>query len=159
MSANRARKRGAAAARLYCTGQYREALRAASAGLRQHPRDAGLWNVGAAAAFALGLVEDAERFWKAAVANQPDFAEAHYNLGVLNGERRNYEAAVECYTRAVALAPKYAAALNNLGNALKELGRLGEAEAILRRAVTVDGAGAEARNNLAQVLLKLERFE
>ena len=159
MSANKARKRGAAAARLYGAGQYRDALKAASAGLRLHPHDAGLWNVGAAAAFALGLVEDAERFWKAAIANQPDFAEPYYNLGVLSSERRNFEMAVALYTRAVTLAPKYVAALNNLGNALKELGRLSEAEAALRRAVTLEPTRAEACNNLAQVLLKLERFD
>ncbi|HUL45529.1 MAG TPA: sulfotransferase [Steroidobacteraceae bacterium] len=159
MSANKARKRRAVAARLYGAGQYRDALKAASAGLRLHPGDAGLWNVGAAAAFALGLVEDAERFWKAAIANEPDFAEAYYNLGVLSSERRNFETAVALYTRAVTLAPRYVAALNNLGNALKELDRLSEAEAALRRAVTLEPTRAEACNNLAQVLLKLERFD
>ena len=159
MSPDTARKPRAAATRLYAAGQHRAALKAASAALRTHPGDAGLWNVGAGAAAALGLSADAERFWKKALACNPGFAEAHYNLGVLSYQRRDYETAAACYARATALEPRNALALNNLGATLRELGRLDEAEAALRRALAADPQLAEACNNLALVLNARKRFD
>jgi Flp pilus assembly protein TadD len=149
----------AAAARLYGAGQHREALKVASAGLRAHPKDAALWSLGAGAALALGLTADAEQFLLAALACSPDFAEAHYNLGVLNYERRAFAAAARCFARALALDPKNAQACNNLGAVLKELGRLAEAETALRHALLLDPKNAQACNNLALVLLAHRRFD
>ena len=159
MSADRARKPRARAARLYDAGKFPEALKAASAGLRAHPQDAALWNIGGAAAVALGLPDDAERFWQAAIARRPDYAEAHCNLGVLHYERRDFPGAVAWYERALALDPRNAVALNNLGAALRELGRLDEAETALRRALALLPKYAEALHNLALVLTAAARRE
>ncbi len=157
MSAETAPEARAAAARLYGSGRYVEALKAVSAALREHPQDAALWNVGAGTALALGLPREAERFWKTAIARDPGYAEAHYNLGVLHYRQRAFSAAADCFARAVALSPGNPGALNNLGAVLKELGRPAEAEPLLRAALALDPGNAEAWNNLAQALIALNR--
>jgi tetratricopeptide (TPR) repeat protein len=146
------------AARLYGLRRYQEVLRFASATLRRHPRDARLWNVSAAAALALGLSDDAERFWKVAVANAPDYAEAHYNLGVLQFQRGHLPAAAHSFSRVVLLSPAHAAAMNNLGAVLVKLRRFAEAAVLLQRSVALDPANPQAFNNLGLALIELGRI-
>lgn len=147
------------AARLYGAGRYREALKIASAALRSHPEDAELWNVGAGAALALGLTQDAEQFWKVAIARSPDYAEAHYNLGVVHYRRCDLDGAARYFARAVSLAPDHAAALNNLAAVLRKQSRLAEAETLLRRAVALEPANAGAHYNLGRILVELGQLD
>lgn len=147
------------AAHLYGAGRYREALKTASAALREHPEDAQLWNVGAGAALALGLTRDAEQFWRVAIACSPDYAEAHYNLGVVHYRRHDLEGAARCFDRALTLSPGHAPALNNLGAVLTRQDRFAEAEPLLERAVALDPGNAEAHNNLGLALMELGQLD
>lgn len=140
---------------LYRQGRHQDALHLASAALRNDPADARLWNVSAGAAFALGLREDAERFWKVAVARDPAFAEPHYNLGVVHFEDGKFEAAALSLSRAVLLQPDNAWALNNLAAVLAELRRFDEAVRLLRQSITLDPANAQAHHNLGLSLMEL----
>ena len=144
-------------ASLYRQGRYRDVLRRASAALRRSPGNALLWNVSAGAAYALGLQQDAECFWNTAVAHNPDYAEAHYNLGVLHFEQGHLEAAARSLSRAVDLAPGHSSALNNLGAVLAEMRRFEEAAALLRRSVALDATNPQAFHNLALALMELGR--
>ena len=78
----------------------------------------------------------------------PDFAEAHNNLGNSLKEQGKLDEAVACYRRALELKPNYAEAHNNLGAALQDRGKLGEAVACYRRALELRPDFAEAHNNL-----------
>ncbi len=83
---------------------------------------------------------------------QPDFAQAHNNLGsVLNTQRRWKEAEAAC-RRAIALDAQLAEAHNNLGIALKAQGRLAESEVALRQALALLPDLAQIEANLAAVL-------
>jgi tetratricopeptide (TPR) repeat protein len=147
------------ATRFYGMGRYREALKSASVALRRRPEDAELWNLSGGAALALGLTQDAQQFWNVAIARDPGYADAHYNLGVLHYGRRDLPAAARSFMRTLALSPNHAAALNNLGALLQHLGSFAEATTLLQRAVRIDPCSAEAFNNLGLALLELERFE
>jgi len=149
----------AQAARLYGEGRYAEALQAASAALRHSPQDAELWNLSGVAALELGLTQDAETFWRAAIARNPSHADAHYNLGLLHYRRRALDEAARAFARAITLRPMHAAALNNLGAVLQDLGRTGEAVTLLEHSVAIDATNAAAFNNLGQALSTLGRFE
>jgi tetratricopeptide (TPR) repeat protein len=134
-------------------------LKTASAALREHPEDAQLWNVGAGAAFALGLTRDAEQFWKVAIARDPDYAEAHHNLGVVHFNRNDLDGAARCFERALAVAPGHPQALNNLGAVLMKQERFAKAEPLLKRAVALDPGNAEAHNNLGLALMELGQLD
>lgn len=149
----------APAARLYDEGRYREALHAASAALQREPGNARLWNVGAAAAFALGLFADAERFWSVSIHHDPACAETHSNLGALYGRNGDLDAAERCFRRAVALDPKHARALGNLGALLVERERYAEALAPLELSLTLGGDHPDVLNNLALALFNLDRLD
>jgi len=58
---------------------------------------------------------------------QPDDAEAHFNLGVVQRNQGQFDAAIASYRRAVALRPDYTEAHINLGNTFKSLGQLDDA--------------------------------
>ena len=83
----------------------------------------------------------------------PDFAEAHDNLGVfLLSQNRVAEALVHL-RRAVELAPGLPDPHNDLGAALAQAGKLDEAIAHVRRALEISPDHAPARQNL-EILLK-----
>lgn len=139
--------------------RYREALHAASAALRLEPGNGRLWSAGAGAAFALGLVADAEQFWKAAMAHDPGCVEAYSNLGALSARRGELGAAERYLTEAVSLDPDHADALSNLGALRVELERHEEALRPLERSLVLKGDNPLALNNLGLALINLGRID
>ena len=80
---------------------------------------------------------------------KPDYANAHYNLGVTLKELGRLDEALASYTQAIALKPDLAEAHSDLGNTLQELGRLDEAEASYTQAIALKPDYAEAMLNLS----------
>ena len=71
---------------------------------------------------------EAEMEFREAINLNPNFAEAHLNLGnVLENFNRNSEAEKE-YRKAIELSPDFAEARSNLGSLLARSGRYDEAE-------------------------------
>jgi predicted TPR repeat methyltransferase len=86
-----------------------------------------------------------------AVALNPDYAEAHCNLGrALAMQRRPSDAMIH-FQRAVALKPNYTEAQIGLGNLLKEQGKFSEAAASYERVLALRPDYAEAHHNLGTV--------
>jgi tetratricopeptide (TPR) repeat protein len=141
--------------RLCAQGDYKNALRLASRTLRQHPRDARLWNAAGAAALALDLIDDAERFWRTAIAQAPDYADPIYNLGLLQFKQRKFDLAARSFARAIVLVPDHALAMNNLGTLLFEVGRIEPALTLLRRSTELDPGNAQAFNNLGLAQIEI----
>jgi len=83
---------------------------------------------------------------------KPDYAEAHYNLGLALQDLGEAEKAVASLRQAVKLKPDYAEAHNNLGRALQDLGKLDEAIVCHRRALELKPDYAEASYNLGNAL-------
>jgi tetratricopeptide (TPR) repeat protein len=97
-------------------------------------------------------LEEALRFYTAAVALRPDSPGAHYNLGGALKARGRLDEAIASYHRAIDLDPKYAPAHYNLGNALADKGQLDEAIACYRKALAIDPKHTRAQTNVAQAL-------
>ncbi|GLC45522.1 hypothetical protein PLESTM_001745500 [Pleodorina starrii] len=93
--------------------------------------------------------------YQAAVSLCPGYAPALYNLGVVAGELRQADAALEYYRAAVAAEPRYAQAHCNLGVLLRERGRLAEAVAAYEAALAAAPNFTIVRNNLAIALTDL----
>ena len=142
---------------LHRQGKYPDALHQASAALRTDPGNAELWHLSAAAAYALGLTEDAERFWSTAIAHDSRHAEAHYNLGILRLEQERTDEAARHLSRVILLSPGHAPALNSLGALLTRHGRLEEAGVLLRRALELDPLLPGVRQNLGVVCILQNR--
>ena len=64
-----------------------------------------------------GRVEVAIACWRKAIALDPEFAWAHYNLGYALQGKGQVDEAIACYHKAIALDPKHAAARTGLARA------------------------------------------
>jgi protein O-GlcNAc transferase len=78
-----------------------------------------------------------------------DYAEAHYNLGVVLNSMGKSNDAVISFHRALGIKPDLAKAHVNLGNALRDLGQFDNAVTSYRRALEVKPDYAEAHYNLS----------
>ena len=107
----------------------------------------------------LGQLDEAVASFRNAVKFQPDFAEAHSNLGNALIELGQFDSAAASCRRAMELQPDFAEAHNNLGNALIALGQPDGAVASYRRAVELNPDFAEAHSNLGNALIKLGQLD
>ena len=106
-----------------------------------------------------GRLEDAAASHRRAIALNPDYAEAHTNLGgVLMAQKRPDEA-VTHYRKAVSLRPELFEAHASLGNAFAELERLEEAVASYNKAIANKPDFAEAHSNLGCTFKELGRLD
>jgi hypothetical protein len=72
-----------------------------------------------------------------AIAQKPDFALAHRNLGNALFALKHFNKAIAAYRRAIELNPDFADAWSNLGTTLQHAGQYDEAMAALRRAIAL----------------------
>ena len=103
----------------------------------------------------LGQCEDC---YRKSIEINPDFAEAHNNLGVLLSELKRYPEAEKEYREALRINPDYAAAHSNLGLLFSELKRYPEAEKEYREALRINPDYALAHYNLGGLLSELKRY-
>lgn len=106
-----------------------------------------------------GRHSDAERAFRAVLADEPENVEALHLLGVSRLMTGEAEDAVVLIRDAIQVAPERADFHCNLGVALKGLGRLQEAADALQRSVALDGQQHQAFQVLGDVLLAANDVE
>ncbi len=106
-----------------------------------------------------GRIHDAISLYERVLLLQPDFADAHNNLGAALAAQGRTGDAIAHFQRAVTLNPDYAAAHNNLGAALASTGRVDEATAHFGRARALSPGHPDANNNLGVALLRQGKIE
>jgi tetratricopeptide (TPR) repeat protein len=99
-----------------------------------------------------GQLDEAVACFKRAIAIDPKYATAHYNLGNAMMAKGQLDEAIACYKRANACDPKLAQAHSNLGLSLQSKGQLDEAVACFKRAIACDPKDATAHYNLGGAL-------
>lgn len=99
-----------------------------------------------------GRLVEARPFYDAALAREPDHAEALHLTGLALYQQGDFEGALVRIEAAIRQRPDVAKYHSNRGNALKEKGRLEEAIAAYRHAMTLDPAFADALFNLGVAL-------
>jgi Flp pilus assembly protein TadD len=87
------------------------------------------------------------------VQNDPNDAEAHFNLGVNYSTLGEFSKAVHHYQEAARLDPKNTWVRNNLGSVYRTVGRTGDAIAQYMEAIRLNPNDAKAHNNLGYVFL------
>jgi tetratricopeptide (TPR) repeat protein len=104
-------------------------------------------------------LEEAAAAFRAAVAIDPNFVEAHNNLANTLTALRRYDEAIPAYRAALSLRPEYPVALYNLGNALVELGRHDEGLVCYADALRLDPNYADAGINICSAKLAKGRWQ
>jgi tetratricopeptide (TPR) repeat protein len=103
-------------------------------------------------AFEAGDVQGSISHLRKALDIDPDYMEAHNNLGARYMALNRFEDAAAEFRRAIELDPAADKAFANLAGALLLLGRDTEAEAAARRAVALDATGSQGHYVLGRVL-------
>jgi Flp pilus assembly protein TadD len=106
-----------------------------------------------------GKIDEAEKSYKKAIELKPDYAEAHYNLGVMLQNLGRFDEAEKSYKKAIELKPDFPEAYNNLGATLLKLSKIEEAEKSYKKAIELKPDYAEAHYNLGVMLQNLGRFD
>jgi len=137
---------------LYIQGQLQQALEQAKTLLQQFPSSSVLHNISGAIYVGLGQLDDSVKAYNKALAFKPDYAGAHYNMGIALQVQGKLEEAIGAYNKALAIKPDYADAYNNMGNALKEQGKLDEAITSYSKALSIKTDYAVAFYNMGTAL-------
>lgn len=138
---------------LYGQGRHQDVINRAGPALRAAPENVDLWHIGAASACALGLLEDAARFWTVVVTRKPDHAEAHYNLGALHLERGQHTDAARHLSHALGIDPTHSRAMHALGLVNLNMGHIDQARSCFDAAIRLAPRFASARANRAKICL------
>jgi tetratricopeptide (TPR) repeat protein/SAM-dependent methyltransferase len=140
-------------------GLFRDGIDFARRSLASDARQPRAHNLTGMALARLGQHQEALMCFDAAIADQPDFADAHGNRASALMELGRVEEAVGGYERTVALAPNSVGDLLNLGTALHQVGRQEDAIASFDRALALRANFPEAHLNRGNVLAQLGRYE
>jgi tetratricopeptide (TPR) repeat protein len=139
-------------------GRLAEALEACRALLALVPERADILAFAGMLALEVGADADAAGFYRRALAQRPDFIEAHYNLANALKRLGRLEEAAAAYRAALLLRPGLMPAHHNLGSVLLELGRAEQAADSFRRALGIE-ATAVGERDLGLALEKLGRIQ
>jgi protein O-GlcNAc transferase len=100
----------------------------------------------------------AEVLLREALALQPAFAKAWFNLGKALSGLHRFDDAISAYRNAIAHDPEMADAYNNLGILLKAAGQIDAAVEQYRNALQRNPSQSSAQNNLGNALRSTGRF-
>ena len=111
-----------------------------------------------ASLYQVGQLVDAMVCYRNALSMQPDYAAAHYNLGLALQELGKGDEAVGYYLRAIELNPRLAEAYTNLGNIYSSKNSLRDAHAAYETALHHKPGLVEAMMGLGLLLRKQHAF-
>jgi len=137
---------------LFESNQTQQALNFIETLSKEYPDNSLLFNIRGACYADLGQLNIAIQNYEKALSIKPDYAKAHYNLGIALQELGKLHDSVISYENSVALEPENAQAHNNLAILLRELDQLEKAEASCRKAIALDSEYAEAYSSLSIIL-------
>jgi len=103
---------------------------------------------------AKGETEEARRLLHRALEIDPEFADAHNELGVMSVSAGNLADASDEFQRAIDLCPDHAVALANLSIVLGKMEHYDEASSVATRALRVDPSNAKVHFILAISLMR-----
>ena len=144
---------------LYSSGEFQEAVEAIKSLNSSYPNQPLLFNLIGACYKELGELTGAAKMFEIAISLSSNYAEAHFNLGVIHQDLDQKDMAVKCYKKAIEITPNYPSAHNNLGNIYKDLGELDSSIESLEWAIAYKHDYAEAHNNLGNSLYESGRVE
>jgi len=138
-------------------GKFQKALDATDLLINNYPDNPLLYNLRGGCYSGLKQLHAAINSYQQAIKIKPNFAKAHYNLGLSLVNIGHLDKAIASYKQAVTIKPSYALAHNNLGIALKKSGQLNLAINSFKQALIIKPDYAEAHSNLANAFARLNQ--
>ncbi|RKY34305.1 hypothetical protein DRO38_02490 [Candidatus Bathyarchaeota archaeon] len=105
-----------------------------------------------------GRYKEAGKYYYKTLRVDPDFLEAHNNLGVVLESQGKLDEAIKHYKRVLEINPEYAEVHINLGNVLTRQGRTNEAIEHYQKALEIDPDLEPAYVSLGNVFVRQGRF-
>ncbi len=112
----------------------------------------------ASAFFQKGELEDALFQYSEALRIKPEYADAHYGMGLVLFAQEKIDEAIRQYLKALKIRPRYSLAHYNIGNALAKKGDLDEARIHYLEALRTKPNHAESHYGLGIVLFDMGRI-
>jgi tetratricopeptide (TPR) repeat protein len=122
------------------------------------PENPALRHELATALYVSGHTQEAFNEFTEITRRSPEFAKAHYSLGMLFAARGAFSDAVEQFSAAVKAEPNYAGAELQLAEALRRSGRAADALAHYSRVIALDPHDTAGRLGYAMALVHLRRY-
>lgn len=144
-------------AQLRAAGRINEAIPLLMEAAQLSPNDPWVLNESGLIWLQKNAAPQAIDHFEQAIALDPDFALAHYNLACALERQRQPHAAVAAHRRAIALMPKLAEAHSRLGNLLHAQGRRDEALDCFRQASAAAPDSTLGRLNRVKLLLEQDQ--
>jgi len=141
------------------TGNIKEALELIEPMIEKFPSEALLFNIRGVCNKALQKFSIAVDDFNEAITLNAEYAEAHYNLGVILREMGESASAANAYKKALSINNNYPNAHNNLGQLLLVNGDFYSSIDHLEWAVALKPDFAEAHNNLGSALIGIDKTQ
>ncbi len=106
-----------------------------------------------------GLYRNAETYWLATLAGNPDCFVAENDLGQFLFQSGRTQEALDHFRKATVINPHYAEAYYNIGDALLRQGRIDDAIAVLNQSLALNPKTVQAHNNLGNAFLQKGRVD
>ena len=140
-------------------GDLRAAAESLMKGLKLKPSAPGRLSAYGVLLQLSGRIDEAREAYRRAIAQAPEDAEPHFNLGTLEEGAGEHVRALTAYRQALSLEPPDEARIhNNMGGVLAAMGDVGGALAAYREATEVDPGLADGWHNLGNVMLAQGRY-
>jgi tetratricopeptide (TPR) repeat protein len=100
-------------------------------------------------------LQDAQNYYQKVLELDPNYADAHNNLGVIFEKLREYQKAKSCYEKVIKIDPNYVKAHNNLGVIFEKLREYQKAKSCYEKVIKIDPNYVNAHNNLGVIFKEL----
>ncbi|MBI4843108.1 MAG: tetratricopeptide repeat protein [Nitrospirae bacterium] len=108
----------------------------------------------------LPVWKDTVSLWSYQIKLFPDrIPLAYLNRGVVYWERKEFDKAIDDYSKAIKIDPRHAKAYSNRGSAYESMGKLGRALEDFTKAIELSPELAGVYSNRGNVLLKMKRYD
>jgi tetratricopeptide (TPR) repeat protein len=133
---------------LYSKGLIQDAIKQIKILNKKYPNEPILFNMMGACYKEADQLEGAAKMFDIAISLKPNYAEAHFNLGVVLQNLDYKDESIESYKKAIAISPNYSDAHNNLGNVYISIDQYEDGIKSFQWAIAYKHDFAEAYNNL-----------
>jgi len=142
---------------LLSKSKFQKALDATDLLIHNYPNNPLLYNLCGRCYAGLKQLHAATKSYEQAIKINPNFAKAHYNLGITLINLGHLTKAIASYKRALKIKPNYALAHNNLGIALKKNGQHNLAINSFKQALMIKSDYAKAHFHLGNTYAELKQ--
>ena len=144
---------------LFSNGKFQDALVEIEKVIFDRPNDALLFNIRGACYAGLDKLKIAKENYEKAIALNPEYSKAHFNLAGVLHELEEFDASIQSYQKALLIEPGYAEAHNNLGNVYRESSELEVAIESYQKAIHIKPDYVEAYYSLGASYQELGKLE